>query len=281
MKKNIILKKLIVAMLSVTLLVPATSFLDNSNNYAQAVKNGWVKVKVGKFGYDWYYYENGVPLKNQWKHYFYYLKSDGKMANNEWVYDNNEKAWYFFSQDGRFKRDAWIQWDFSRRDYYYLHPSGKMAHDQWIDYFYYVKSDGKMARDEWIYDNENSAWYYLDEKGKFLSSVWKKDYYLKSNGKMARNEWISDKGSSYYIGADGKYLRSVWYQDYYLKADGRMASDEWIYDDGYESWYYLGYFGKYYKNAWKGDYYLKSDGKMAHDEWIGKYYFGKDGKWVK
>jgi len=216
MKKNIILKKLIVAMLSVTLLVPATSFLDNSNNYAQAVKNGWVKVKVGKFGYDWYYYENGVPLKNQWKHYFYYLKSDGKMANNEWVYDN-----------------------------------------------------------------ENSAWYYLDEKGKFLSSVWKKDYYLKSNGKMARNEWISDKGSSYYIGADGKYLRSVWYQDYYLKADGRMASDEWIYDDGYESWYYLGYFGKYYKNAWKGDYYLKSDGKMAHDEWIGKYYFGKDGKWVK
>ena len=71
------------------------------------------------------------------------------------------------------------------------------------------------------------------------------------------------------------------YQDYYLKADGRMASDEWIYDDGYESWYYLGYFGKYYKNAWKGDYYLKSDGKMAHDEWIGKYYFGKDGKWVK
>ena len=276
MKKNIILKKLIVAILSVALLIPATSFLDNGNNYAQAVNNGWVKV-----GYDWYYYENGVPLKNQWKHYFYYLKSDGKMANNEWVYDNNEKAWYFFSQDGRFKRDAWIQWDFRRRDYYYLHPSGKMAHDQWIDYFYYVKSDGKMARDEWIYDNENSAWYYLDEKGKFLSSVWKKDYYLKSNGKMARNEWISDKGSSYYIGADGKYLRSVWYQDYYLKADGRMASDEWIYDNGYESWYYLGYFGKYYKNAWKGDYYLKSDGKMAHDEWIGKYYFGKDGKWVK
>ena len=80
MKKNIILKKLIVAILSVALLIPATSFLDNGNNYAQAVNNGWVKV-----GYDWYYYENGVPLKNQWKHYFYYLKSDGKMAKSEWI----------------------------------------------------------------------------------------------------------------------------------------------------------------------------------------------------
>ena len=239
MKSNKFLKKLIVAMLSVTLLVPATSFLDNSNNYAQAVKNGWVKVKVGKYGYDWYYYENGVPLKNQWKHYSYYLKSDGKMANNEWVYDNNEKAWYFFSQDGRVKRDAWIQWDFRRRDYYYLHPSGKMAHDEWIDYYYYLKSDGTMAAEEWVYDKGNSAWYYLDYHGKFLSSVWKGDYYLKSNGKMARNEWISTNYLyaivAYYVGADGKYLRGVWYQDYYLKADGRMASDEWIYDYGYES----------------------------------------------
>ena len=201
MKSNKFLKKLIVAMLSVTLLVPATSFLDKSNNYAQAVNNGWVKV-----GYDWYYYENGVPLKNQWKHYFYYLKSDGKMAKNEWVYDNNRKAWYFCDYNGKFFVDSWI----NIKGYeYYLAPNGMMVHDDWVDYFYYVKSDGKMARDEWIYDKRNSAWYYLDYRGKFLSSVWKGEYYLKSNGKMALNEWISDKGSSYYIGADGKYLRSV------------------------------------------------------------------------
>lgn len=226
MKSNKFLKKLIVAMLSITLLVPATSFLDNSNNYAQAVKNGWVKVKVGKFGYDWYYYENGVPLKNQWKHYFYYLKSDGKMANNEWVYDNNEKAWYFFSQDGRFKRDAWIQWDFRRRDYYYLHPSGKMAHDEWIDYYYYyLKSDGTMAAEEWIYDKGNSAWYYLDYHGKFLSSVWKGDYYLKSDGKMARNEWIFDKNYNawYYLKKDGKYARNEWIGKYYFGKDGKWV----------------------------------------------------------
>ena len=111
MKSNKFLKKLIVAMLSVTLLVPATSFLDKSNNYAQAVKNGWVKV-----GYKWYYYENGVPLKNQWKHYFYYLKSDGTMAVNEWIYDNNKKAWYLIGQDGRFYSDSWIEWYKDRED---------------------------------------------------------------------------------------------------------------------------------------------------------------------
>ena len=40
MKSNKFLKKLIVAMLSVTLLAPVTSFLDNSNNYAQAANEG-------------------------------------------------------------------------------------------------------------------------------------------------------------------------------------------------------------------------------------------------
>ena len=156
MKSNKFLKKLIVAMLSVTLLVPATSFLDNSNNYAQAVKNGWVKV-----GYKWYYYENGVPLKNQWKHYFYYLKSDGTMAVNEWIYDNNKKAWYLIGQDGRFYSDSWIEW-YKDREYYYLYPNGKMAHDEWIDYFYYVKSDGKYARNEWV------GRYWVGPDGKYV-----------------------------------------------------------------------------------------------------------------
>ena len=243
MKSNKFLKKLIVAMLSVTLLVPATSFLDNSNNYAQAVKNGWVKVKVGKFGYDWYYYENGVPLKNQWKHYFYYLKSDGKMANNEWIYDNNKKAWYLIGQDGRFYSGSWVEW-YKDREYYFLHTNGKMAHDEWIDYYYYLKSDGKMAAEEWIYDKGNSAWYYLDYHGKFLSSVWKGEYYLKSNGKMAHDQWID-------------YL-------YYVKSDGKMARDEWIFDKNYNAWYYL-----------------KSDGKYARNEWIGNYWVGPDGKYVK
>ena len=60
MKKNIILKKLIVAILSVALLIPATNFLENSSNNAQAAKPGWNRIG----GY-WYYYVRSSPLKNQ------------------------------------------------------------------------------------------------------------------------------------------------------------------------------------------------------------------------
>ena len=52
--------------------------------------------------------------------------------------------------------------------------------------------------------------------------------------------------------------------EYYAKADGKMARSEWVYDNNYKAWYYL-----------------KSDGKYARNEWIGKYYVGKDGKWIK
>jgi len=126
---------------------------------------------------------------------------------------------------------------------------------------------------------KGSDWYYY-MGGKPLKNQWYNDYYLKSDGKMAKSEWIS-AGGDYYIGSDGKYVKNTWVNGYYLGTDGKMVTSRWIYDKNNDGWYYLGYFGKYYKNAWKGDYYLKSDGKMAHDEWIGKYYFGKDGKWVK
>ena len=97
MKSNKFLKKLIVAMLSVTLLVPATSFLDKSNNYAQAVTNGWHKI-----GSDWYYYMGGKPLKNQWYN-GYYLKSDGKMAKSEWI---SARGDYYIGSDGKYVKNT-------------------------------------------------------------------------------------------------------------------------------------------------------------------------------
>ena len=214
MKSNKFLKKLIVAVLSLGILLPAG--VSENHNFAQAVTNGWHKN-----GSDWYYYMGGKPLKNQW-YDDYYLKSDGKMAKNEWVYDNNRKAWYFCDYNGKFFVDSWITY----KGYeYYLAPNGMMVHDDWVDYYYYVKSDGKMARDEWIYDKRNSAWYYLDYKGKFLSSVWKGDYYLKSDGKMAHDEWIFDISYNawYYLKKDGKYARNEWIGKYYFGKDGKWV----------------------------------------------------------
>ena len=141
MKSNKFLEKLIVAMLSVTLLVPATSFLDNSNNYAQAAKEGW-KWEWGS----WYYYVGGKPLKNTWKG-DYYLKSDGKMARNEWV------SKYLVGYDGRYVRNTWyLGW--------------------------YFKSDGTMARNEWIYNKNSNLWSYVKGDGKYVWSQWYDDYYF-------------------------------------------------------------------------------------------------------
>ena len=138
MKSNKFLKKLIVAVLSLGILLPAG--VSENHNFAQAVTNGWHKN-----GSDWYYYMGGKPLKNQWYN-DYYLKSDGKMARNEWIFDKSYNAWYRLGNDGKYLRNAWY------KDYY-LKSNGKMAHNEWIfDGFgwYYIGPDGKRARSEWV-----------------------------------------------------------------------------------------------------------------------------------
>ena len=52
--------------------------------------SGWVKQD----GYWYYYSDNGNPVTNSWKG-DYYLKSDGTMAQSEWIYDSYYKGWYY------------------------------------------------------------------------------------------------------------------------------------------------------------------------------------------
>lgn len=140
-------------------------------NTSSATTSGWVKQDGA-----WYYFGgNGNLVKNAWQG-SYYLKSNGKMAQGEWVYDSSYQAWYYLKSDGSYARNAW---------------QGN----------YYLKSDGKMAKGEWVYDATYQAWYYLTSDGSYAYSTWQGNYYLKSNGKMAVNEWVD--GGRYYVGADG------------------------------------------------------------------------------
>ena len=140
-------------------------------NTTSSTTSGWVKQDGA-----WYYFDgNGNPVKNAWQG-SYYLKSDGKMAQSEWIYDDSYQAWYYLKSDGSYARNAW---------------QGN----------YYLKSDGKMAINEWVYDATYQAWYYLKSDGSYAYSTWQGNYYLKSNGKMAVNEWVD--GGRYYVGADG------------------------------------------------------------------------------
>ena len=183
------------------------------SNSSSAVTSGWVQ-KDGV----WYYYdEQGNPVTNTWKG-SYYLKSDGKMAQSEWVYDASYQSWYYLKSDGSYARNEWQG-------------------------FYYLKSNGKMAQSEWVYDASYQSWYYLKSDGSYARNEWQGFYYLKSNGKMAQSEWVYDASyqSWYYLKSDGSYARNVWQGSYYLKSDGKMAVNEWVdggryYVDGSGLW---------------------------------------------
>ena len=141
------------------------------SNSSSAVTSGWVQ-KDGV----WYYYdEQGNPVTNTWKG-SYYLKSDGKMAQSEWIYDASYQSWYYLKSDGSYARNEW---------------QGS----------YYLKSNGKMAQSEWVYDKSYQSWYYLKSDGSYARNAWQGSYYLKSDGKMAVNEWVD--GGRYYVDGSG------------------------------------------------------------------------------
>ena len=182
-------------------------------NSSSTITSGWVQ-KDGV----WYYHDDkGNPVTNTWKG-SYYLKSNGKMAQSEWVYDASYQAWYYLKSDGSYARNAW---------------QGA----------YYLKSNGKMAQSEWVYDVSYQAWYYLKSDGSYARNAWQGAYYLKSNGKMAQSEWVYDASYQawYYLKSDGSYARNAWQGNYYLKSDGKMAVNEWVdggryYVDGSGLW---------------------------------------------
>ena len=183
-------------------------------NTTSSTTSGWVKQDGA-----WYYFDgNGNPVKNAWQG-SYYLKSDGKMAQSEWIYDDSYQAWYYLKSDGSYAYSTW---------------QGA----------YYLKSNGKMAKGEWVYDSSYQAWYYLKSDGSYARNAWQGNYYLKSDGKMAKGEWVYDATYQawYYLKSDGSYAYSTWQGDYYLKSNGKMAVNEWV--DG----------GRYYVGAdgvWK------------------------------
>ena len=167
---------------------------------SKPVKNGWQKESGS-----WYYYDNDQRVKNTWKG-SYYLKSDGQMAESEWIYDKSYKAWYYLKSNGIYVRDSW-------QGSYYLKSNGKMADKEWVyDNYYqswfYLKEGGAYVNHQWL--KIDGVWYYFKSGGYMVSNAWQGSYYLKSSGAMAVNEWIYDSywGGWYYLKSDGSYARN-------------------------------------------------------------------------
>jgi len=132
---------------------PSQNQDKNKPNKPSSSKNGWLRENGS-----WFFYNNNKRVTNKWQG-SYYLKSDGKMASNEWIYDSSYKAWYYLKSDGVYARNNW---------------QGS----------YYLKSDGKMAVSEWVYDSNYKAWYYLKSNGVYArNEVIEGKYKLDYSGK--------------------------------------------------------------------------------------------------
>ena len=244
-------------------------------------KNGWVKENGS-----WYYYLNGKPVSNQFQD-SYYLKSDGKMAEKEWVYDSYYGSWFFIKEDGSYANNEWMKLGGS---WFYFKRGGYMAVNTWQG-SYYLKSNGVMAESEWIYDSNYKFWFFIKEGGSYANSEWMKLggswFYFKRGGYMAVNTWIG----SNYLKSDGKMAEKEWVYDkyynswFFIKEDGSYANNEWMKLGG--SWFYFKRGGYMAVNTWQGLYYLKSNGSMAVNEWIydsnykAWYYLKSDGSYAR
>ena len=160
-----------------------------------------------KIGGVWYaFHDNGVMYSHEWSG-SYFLKSDGAMADNEWVFDRNYNSWFYIKPGGTYASRQW-------KGDYYLKAGGYMAQSEFIydpNYkaTYYLKEDGTYVKNQWL--QIKGKWYHFRKYGELDTNKWIGSYYVKADGMMAENEWIYDSnyGGKFYLQADGVYARNI------------------------------------------------------------------------
>ena len=283
------------------LVSPGWSYQDGKWYYAlsggKVFRGDWKKI-----GGTWYvFHADGRMYAGEWSGN-YFLKADGAMADNEWVFDKNYNSWFYIKPGGIYARNEW-------KGDYYLKGGGYMAKSEFIydskyQVTYYLDASGKYVRNQW--KEIDGKWYHFRKYGEMDTSKWVGSYYVKSDGAMAASELVYDPtyNSSFYFDENGKYLNKQWKEidgdwyyfkdggyiaknewvgSYFIKGNGRMAKNEMQYDQSTSSSYYFKDDGTYAKNYWAKVggywYYFKGNGKVARKEWIeNKYYVLDNGK---
>lgn len=192
-----------------------TLFYDNFNG---EFKKGWVVIDGDQYFFEetqiklWEDNESDNPdaedqvevtytfpiMKTGWYRNLQtwsYLKSDGKLANNEWVRDNNK--WYLIDKDGNMvsSGEKWIGPD----RYLFADTGEAIVGFRVVDgsIKHYNQENCAMDINEW-FKEPDGRWYYADDNGNIVKNQIIKaadgscDYYVDNNGVMLFNQNVPD-----------------------------------------------------------------------------------------
>ena len=242
----------------------------------QRAENGWLTVG----GKDYYFNEAGKLATKTWVGQ-YYVTESGAKAKEQWVFNQEQESWYYLKSDGQKAQNEWIQ---QGQEKYYLKEDGKMAKDEWItqgENQYYINSQGKMLKNAWLGKN------YISENGNKVKQAWIYDdnysswFYLQQDGTYAENGWLTIDGKDYHFKSGGYLSTERWIDRFYVAKSGAKLKSEWLFDKNYNSWFYLKADGTYAEKGWqiiKGkDYHFKSGGYLSTETWIDRSYVTSSG----
>ena len=252
-------------------------YLTADGNRAE---NGWLTVA----GKDYYFNEAGKLATKTWVGQ-YYVTESGAKAKEQWVFNQEQESWYYLKSDGQKAQNEWIQ---QGQEKYYLKEDGKMAKDEWItqgENQYYINSQGKMLKNAWLGKT------YLSENGHKVKQAWIYDdnysswFYLQQDGTYAENMWLTIDGKDYHFKSGGYLSTERWIDRFYVAKSGAKLKSEWFFDKNYDAWFYLKADGTYAEKGWETikekDYHFKSGGYLSTERWIDRFYVAKSGAKLK
>lgn len=226
--------------------------------------------------------------------FWYYFKSAGWLANNEFLTINGAK--YYFEWNCQMVCGAFSRWEDDEYKDYIAGADGVVQDASvtgWVysSAWYYFKKPNVIAKEEML--TVDGQTYYFDWNGKMqtgkfnVGSDW---YFAAAGGQVLKNQWIYKDGHYYYASADGKlYINGIYTigsKKYSFDYNGMMEVGYlWKYNSetGEQTGYITDASGaiqdtegwKYCNLKW---YYTDSNGKICTNQWINShYYVGYDG----
>lgn len=165
-----------------------------------------------------------------------YLKSNGAVAVNEWVKDQN--TWYYAGADGILKT-GWLKTDAGK--WYYLAGDCAMATGwRMVDgKWYYLDTVNGDMKSGW--QLVNGKWYYLDPTNGDMKSAWQlvngKWYYMDPADGDMKSDWQLVNGKWYYLDPVNGDMKTGWQlvrgKWYYMDSENGDCLINTVTPDGY------------------------------------------------